>query len=57
MSIEKINKELNEFKCSGKVEFTIAGYPTVEEWIQNESEENVKSLLFDVFEQLKSEKE
>jgi len=54
MSIEKIQDGDTEvIKLKGHIEFTLAGYPSVEEWIQNEPEDSVKSLLLDVFEQLK----
>ena len=54
MSIKKIQDgDMEVIELKGNVEFTLAGYQSVEEWIQNESEESVKSLLLDVFEQLK----
>ena len=49
--IEKIAED--EFRLKGNIEFDLKGYPTVEEWIQNEPEENVKSLLLDLVDQLK----
>ena len=49
--IEKIAED--EYRLKGNVEFTLKGYPTVEEWVQNESEQELKSLLLELFEQLK----
>ena len=53
MTIEKTNEQTNEFELEGTVKFAIAGYPTVEEWVENEPEDSVRSLLLDLFEQLK----
>lgn len=55
MAIKKINNEPVEFELEGNVKFTLAGYDTVEQWIDMESESNLKGLLADIVEQLKKD--
>jgi hypothetical protein len=45
--------EGNMHICRGKVDFELGGFETPEEWVEKESETEVKSLLLDIIKQLR----
>ncbi len=55
MTIKKTNDDPVEFELEGNVRFSLAGYDTVENWVVQESDTEVRALLVNIIEQLKKD--